>query len=236
MPTTGLVLLVLVGLYVADCLILLGPGQGLFSFEKRALRLDFGLSSYVLKGRVPALLNPLTPWIPAFRTVPLVVAGGACSLRLHPLRRCHYRIVTAWPMLLLQAALMFVGVPYFLMTARYPELAATVGGAVVSAGFLLFIGWRVAADLRLGKRQYASLAFQALICLPLSLNLLRKLALLVPVEVTAFDLLPRMDPDRRAATATELSFALEAQSRSATDPAEIARLDALQKTIDGTVA
>jgi hypothetical protein len=208
----------------------------LLSFEKRALRLDFGLSSYVLKGRVPALLNPLTPWIPAFRTGPLTAAGGTRPVRLHPLRRCHYSIVTTWPMLLAHAVLMFVAVPYFLTTARYPELAVAVACAFVSAGFLLFVGWRVAADLKLGKRRYASLAFQALVCLPLSLNLLRKLALLAPAEATALDLLPRMDPERRVAAAAELSFALEAQSRGATDPAEIARLEALRNTIDGRMA
>ncbi|HVY99543.1 MAG TPA: hypothetical protein VHA35_08585 [Dongiaceae bacterium] len=234
MSTTGLLLAVLLGLYLADCLVLLGPGQGLFRFEKRAIRLDFGLSSYVMRGRVPALLNPLTPWIPAFRTAPLAATpAGAPAPRLHPLRRGHYRILAAWPMLLVQAALMFAAVPCFLVTARYRELAIAVACAFVAAGFLLFVGWRVAADLGLGRRQYAALAFQAAVCLPLSLNLLRKLALLAPAECTALDLLGRMDDERRRATASELRFAIEAQSRGSTDPAEIARLEALQKTIDG---
>ena len=235
MPSTGLLLLVLVGLYVADCLILLGPGQGVFVFDKRTIRLDFGLSSYVLRGKVPALLNPLTPWIPAFKTAPLA-AVGAHDLRLHPLRRCHYRIVTTWPILVVHAGLMFGAVPYLVMTARYRALAIAVACAFVSAGYLLYVGWRVAADLGLGRRHYASLAFQSAVCLPLSLNLLRKLVLLVPPEYTALDLLARMDEDRRLATASELRFAIEAQSRGSTDPAEIARLEALQKTIDGRMA
>jgi len=237
MSSTGLLLAVLIGLYVADCLILLGPGQGLLVFEKRAIRLDFGLSSYVMRGRVPAMLNPLTPWIPAFKTAPLVTAvSGSHPLRLHPLRRSYYWIVTTWPMLLVHAALMFGAAPYFLMAGRYRELAIAVACAFVSAGFLLFVGWRVAMDLGLSRRHYAALAFQSVVCLPISLNLLRKLALLAPSEFTALDLLARMDQDRRLATISELRFAIEAQSRGSTDPAEIARLDALQKTIDGTMA
>ena len=66
--------------------------------------------------------------------------------------------------------------------------------------------------------------------------MLRKLALLATLEETALDLLTRMDPDRRLATAGELRFAIEAQSRGSTDPVEIARLEALQKTIDGRMA
>jgi hypothetical protein len=237
MPTTGLLLAILIGLYVADCLVLLGPGQGLLIFEKPAIRLDFGLSSYVMRGRVPALLNPLTPWIPAFKTVPLALgSAGARPPRLHPLRRCHYWIVATWPMLLVHAGLMFGAAPYFLLTARYRELAIVIACAFVSAGFLLVLGWRVAAGIGLSRRHYMSLAFQAVICLPLSLNLLRKLALLAPPEYTALDLLARMEQDRRLATASELRFAIEAQSRGSTDPAEIARLETLQKTIDGRMA
>jgi hypothetical protein len=237
MSSTGLLLAVLIGLYLADCLVLLGPGQGLLHFEKRAVALDFGLSSYVLRGRVPALLNPLTPWIPAFKTAPLSAASsGSRSPRLHKQRRCHYWVVTTWPMLIVHAGLMFGAVPYLLMTARYRELTIAVGCAFVSAGALVFIGWRVAADLGIGRRSYLSLAFQAALCLPLSLNLLRKLALLATLEETALDLLTRMDLDRRLATAGELRFAIEAQSRGSSDPMEIARLEALQKTIDGRMA
>jgi hypothetical protein len=235
MSATGLVFAALIGLYVADCLILLGPGQGLLVFERRAIRLDFGLSSYVMRGRVPAMLNPLTPWIAGFKTAPLTTVG-APALRLHPLRRCHYRIVGAWPMLLVQAGLMFGAAPYFLMTGRYRELAIAVACAFICAGFLLFMGWRLATELGLSRRHYGALAFQAVVCLPVSLNLLRKLALLAPCEYTALDLLARMDHDRRAMTASELRFAIEAQSRGASDPAEIARLEALRKAIDGRLA
>ena len=237
MSTTGLLLAALFGLYLADCLILLGPGQGLLVFERRAIRIDFGLSSYVLRGRVPAMLNPLTPWIPAFKTAPLAAPSASTRpLRLHPLRRCHYWIVTTWLTQLVHAVLIFGAVPYLLITARFRELAITVACAYLSAAYLLYVGWRVAADLGLSRRQYGALAFQSAVCLPLSLNLLRKLALLAPPEVTALDLLPQMDSERRLATANELRFAIEAHSRGSTDPAEIARLEALQKAIDGRMA
>src|SRR5581483_12117404 len=113
MPQPGLLLAVLIALYLADCLTLLAPGEALFTFERRSLHLDFGLSGYVMRGRVPALLNPLTPWLPVFRSAPLS-AGGVTprAPRLHPLRRCHYRALMTWPALLLQAGLIFCAVPY----------------------------------------------------------------------------------------------------------------------------
>ena len=225
---------VLVGLYLADCLILLGPGQAVMSFERRNLRLDFGLTAYVLRGKVPALLNPFTPWAAVFRTRPLFAPPAvAQAVRLHPLRRCSGWTMTAWPMLAFQSVILFAAVPYFTMTARYPGLVVAVGASFIAAGFLLFFGWRASRGLGLSRRQYWSLGFQALVCPPLSLNVPRKLALLASVEYTALDLLPRISAEQRDTICAELRFAIEAQSAGSSDQAEIARLEALQKAIDG---
>ena len=234
MPQPGLLVVVLIGLYLIDCLTLLGPGEALFVFEKSAVRLDFGLGGYVVRGRVPAMLNPLTPSLLVFRSAPLMASGVvSIALHMHPLRRCHYWVLTTWPVLLIHAGLLFGAVPYFLATGRYVALATSVGFAFVFVALLLCVGWRLRADLGLSRWQYGALAFQSVVCLPMSMNLLRKLALSTPPRYTALDLFSRLRADQREHAAGELRFALEAQTLASTDSAEIARLEALQKAIDG---
>ncbi|HEX7385193.1 MAG TPA: hypothetical protein VF291_12835, partial [Burkholderiaceae bacterium] len=54
-------------IYLVDCVVLLERGQALWS----SAGLAFGSLHYQLGGKVVAALNPLTPFVAAYRTLPL---------------------------------------------------------------------------------------------------------------------------------------------------------------------
>lgn len=167
---------VAVAMYLVDCVVLLQRGQGLWS---RAT-LSFGANHYQMRGKVVALLNPLTPFVPVLRTLPLFSKASSprASVALHALRPLAGAA-------LLQFALLFIALPVCLYRAPgWPFFAALLLAYANAVLMLAVIWWRFRrADL--ARRPLASLGFAWLACLPLSVNCLRKAGLSFDIAMDA---------------------------------------------------
>lgn len=228
-----LLLLIFFGLYLADCVVLLQPAQALASLRgarrgKKTARcglgiaarcgvaLDFGWTVYPVRGRTLAVLNPLTPFVPAFKTRPLE-DGPATRLSLRQMIAFRIRMARMSIALILHGLLMFVILPLLLLSGETLRLLIALGAAFVSALLILGASYLDRRAARLPSAGFWAIAGQALLCLPTSLNAPRKLALLSPAAASAMDLLPSMLEEARPAALRELRLTLE---RAALDGSE----------------
>jgi len=198
------VIAVAAALYLADCVVLLERGQALWT----RTALSFGSRHYQIRGKVVALLNPLTPFIPVLRTLPLfsgpagpkpLAAAGA----LAPLASGA----------MIQLLLVFVALPVCLYRAPgWPFFAALVLAYVNAVAMLGLIWWRF-RGAGIAGRPLLGLGFGWLACLPLSANALRKAGLAFDVAIDAreaIDLLPERDRERaRSDLATQIAEAMQ---------------------------
>jgi len=170
------VIAVAAALYLLDCLVLLERGQALWSRG----RLSFGSAHYQIRGRVVALLNPFTPFFPAFRTLPLFSEAPGARLS-----RAVQVLTPVSAMSLLQLALVFLALPYCLYRAPgWPFLVFLVlayAGAIAMLGLLW---WRF-RRAGFATRPLLGLGFAWLACLPLSVNAPRRAGLAFDVALDA---------------------------------------------------
>jgi hypothetical protein len=215
------VVLVVVGFYLADCIVLLRPTQALGSIalswrsilpwrlkrqDARArpgsmIQLSFGLTFYPTRGYFPALLNPFTPWAAVFKTAPLlpsiVAEMKAGAVPMHRLAGARLLVRTMGALLAGHAGILFVALPYLLFKGQIERLLTFLAVDFVIAASIIALCYPIVRMLRLQRGQFWSLAIQSLLCLPLSLNFPRKLALLAPANADAAGLMPRVPgPDR----------------------------------------
>ena len=163
-------------IYLIDCVVLLERGQALWSRSA----LSFGSNHYQIRGKVVALLNPLLPCVPVFRTLPLFSA--ASNVRLSSAVRSLRPVAAPG---LLQFALVFAILPYCLYRAPgWPFFISLVLAYVNAIGMLGFIWWRFRKS-GLATRPLLALGFGWLACLPLSVNALRKAGLAFDISVDA---------------------------------------------------
>jgi hypothetical protein len=190
------VIAVAAALYLLDCAVLLERGQALWS----SAGLAFGSLHYQLRGRAVALLNPLTPFVATFRTLPLFSAAAGAKpadamSALSPLS----------VLALIQLLLILAVLPYCLLRAPgWPFLAAL---ALAYANALALIGllwWRL-RRARIPARPLAGLVFGWLVCLPLSINALRKAALAFDIELDAREAIGLLPEHARALARSELA-------------------------------
>jgi hypothetical protein len=163
-------------LYFFDCVVLLERGQALWSRNA----VSFGSSHYQIRGKVVALLNPFTPFIPAFRTLPLFakasVPKASAAIRA---------LVPIASVALIQFSLVFVVLPACLYRAPgWPFFAALVLAYLNASAMLGFIWWRF-RSAGIGTRPLLGLGFAWLACLPLSVNALRKAGLAFDIALDA---------------------------------------------------
>ena len=163
-------------LYLFDCVVLLERGQALWSRGA----LSFGSRHYQIRGKVVALLNPFTPFIPAFRTLPLFSAASKVKLS-----RAVQSLTPMAAMGLLQLVLVFVVLPYCLYRAPgWPFFISLVLAYANAITMLGFIWWRF-RRAGIATRPLFGLGFAWLACLPLSVNALRKAGLVFDVGLDA---------------------------------------------------
>ena len=163
-------------IYLLDCVVLLDRGQALWSRGT----LSFGSNHYQIRGKAVALLNPLMPFVPTFRTLPLFSA--ASNVKLSSACRSLRPMIAPG---LLQLALVFAILPYCLYRAPgWPFFISLVLAYVNAIGMLGFIWWRFRKS-GLATRPLFALGFGWLACLPLSVNALRKAGLAFDVSVDA---------------------------------------------------
>jgi hypothetical protein len=219
-----LLVLIFVGFYLADCVVLLQPAQALAQLRpaprgKQAGRgglglvsrwrvaLDFGWTVYPVRGRTLAMLNPLTPFLPVFKTRPLEHDAPAIGLRQMMVLRI--RMLRMSIALVSHGVLMFVILPLLLLSGETSRLLIALAAAFVSALLILGVSYFDPRAARLPNSGFWILAGQALLCLPTSLNVPRKLALLAPGAACAADLLPSVREEERPAALSELRLTLE---------------------------
>lgn len=159
-------------IYLFDCIVLLERGQALWT--KSAL--SFGSLHYQVRGRAVALLNPLAPFIPTFRTAPLMARAPGVDGTV-----AHKALAPLSGLGLLQLLLVLIALPFCLYRAPGWPFFAALGLAYANAVFMLIlIAWRFGRS-GLPRRPLVGLGFGWLACLPLSINSVRKAGL-------AFDL------------------------------------------------
>jgi len=197
------VIAVAAALYLLDCAVLLERGQALWS----SAGLAFGSLHYQLRGRAVALLNPLTPFVATFRTLPLFSAAPGAKpadamSALSPLS----------VLALIQLLLILAVLPYCLLRAPGWPFFAALALAYANALALIGLLWWRLRRARIPARPLAGLVFGWLVCLPLSINALRKAALAFDIELDAREaigLLPERDRERAlAALAAQIAEAM----------------------------
>ncbi len=177
-------------IYLVDCVVLLERGQALWS----SAGLAFGSPHYQLGGKAVAVLNPLTPFVAAYRTLPLFserpgTRRGDAIDALAPLSVLG----------LIQLLLVLMVLPYCLLRAPGWPFIAALALAYANALALLGLLWWRLRRAGIGARPLAALGFGWLACLPLSINALRKTALSFDVAMDAREaigMLPERDRER----------------------------------------
>jgi len=205
--TEATVIAVAAAIYLLDCVVLLERGQALWS---RA-GLAFGSLHYQVRGKAVALLNPLTPFLATFRTRPLFSGAGAIEPREAARALAPVSALGGLQLLLILAVL-----PYCLTQAPgWPFFLALVAAYLNAVALLGLLWWRY-RGARIATRPLAGLAFGWLVCLPLSINALRKAALACDVAMDAREaigLLPEREKEQArgelAAQAAEAMQELE---------------------------
>lgn len=163
-------------LYIFDCVVLLERGQALWSRDS----LSFGSKHYQIRGKVVALLNPFTPFLPAFRTQPLF--SSASNVGASDAARA---LAPVGAMALAQFALMFIALPFCLYRAPgWPFLIALVLAYANAVAMLGLLWWRLRAA-GIATSPLIGLGFGWLVCLPLSVNAPRKAGLAFDIALDA---------------------------------------------------
>ena len=196
MNSEAAVIAVAAAIYLLDCIVLLERGQALWSRES----LSFGSNHYQMRGKVVALLNPFTPFIPVLRTLPLFSTSSSpkASMALHallPLAGAAF----------LQFLLLFVALPVCLYRAPgWPFFAALVLAYVNAILMLVVIWWRFRRS-GIATRPLAALGFAWLACLPLSVNCLRKAGLSFDIAMDARRAIRTVPPDEQSKARAHLA-------------------------------
>jgi hypothetical protein len=194
--TEAAVIALAAGLYLFDCVVLLERGQALWSRGA----LSFGSNHYQIRGKAVALLNPLTPFIPTLRTLPLFSISPGAKISSATRAVAPLAIPS-----LAQFILVFAVLPWCLYRAPgWPFLIALLLAYLNAIAMLGICGWRF-RKTGLAARPLAALGFAWLACLPLSVNTLRKAGLAIEVEVDARRAIRYLPPGERTRARGDLA-------------------------------
>ena len=182
MISEATVIAVAAALYLFDCVVLLERGQAVIEAGWPGARLAFGSKHYQIAGKTVALLNPLTPFFPAFRSLPLF-SGPDCSMvKVSTALRSTVPIAI---LSFMQLVLIFVALPVCLYRAPgWPFVIYLVLAYLNAAAMLALLCWRFGAA-GIPRRPLIGLGFGWLVCLPLSVNCLRSAGLSFRLTVDA---------------------------------------------------
>jgi hypothetical protein len=175
----GLVLLA-AGLYLYDSALLLYADEGVVSTVGRAgwtVRFGPGIQ---IRGRYLYIPSPLMPHRPIFRLVWKPETTAAADRRWTERRALFEPLVPlVWGML----ASIFVLLPAGLFL-RLGDAMLLATLAFLYLNIVALLGWIALkrASFGLTRKRFAALAFEALICSPFALNLVRKISAEMPVD------------------------------------------------------
>ena len=200
MSAEATVIAVAAAIYLADCVVLLERGQALWSRSA----LQFGSLHYQVRGKAVALLNPLTPFRPVLRTLPLFatspgVEAAKTSDVLSPIAA----------LCALQFGLILIALPLCLYRAPGLPFLAVLALAYANAVLMLvLIAWRFRRS-GLSARPLVALGFGWLACLPLSINCIRKAGLAFDIDSDARKLIESMPAGDREQARAGLAAQIE---------------------------
>jgi hypothetical protein len=198
--------LLVVGLYLFDCTVPLARGQALLERAGRSWTLAFGNPHYVIRGKAVAVLNPLTPCNPAFKTLPLVALrpGGSVNPSTAARAMAHLRLPA-----LLQFGLVLIVIPVTI--AWYPgwPFLAGLALAYLNLCVMLVIAFAGARRAHTKPANLLSIAFASIVCLPLSVNLHRRICMSFTLTGDAFRFLRLVPAPIRTATRMKLLSHIE---------------------------
>jgi hypothetical protein len=217
------VIAVAAAIYLVDCVVLLERGQALWS---RA-GLAFGSLHYQVRGKVVALLNPLTPFMANFRTRPLFSSAVAIESQEAARALAPLSALGGIQLLLILACM-----PYCLYQAPgWPFFLALVAAYLNAIALSGLIWWRY-RGARIATRPLVGLAFGWLVCLPLSINALRKAALAHDVAIDAREVIGLLpEPARERARGELAAQAAEAMQELEEGDAQRQRLADLHQEL-----
>lgn len=169
--------LVGIGLYLVDSIRLLPPSDGVFLVSGQVWRASLGFEQMQFSGKHLALLSPVAPGHPAFQFTwyDETVVNSPAIAELLRARASKLRFLSI--PVTLQLVVMFVVVPFCLFRFPGAPLASAVGILYVNAFVALCMVAFRRERLDLHWARFAAIALECLICIPLSINLLRKLSL-----------------------------------------------------------
>lgn len=178
------------GLYLYDSALLLYHDEGVVSTVGRTRwTVRFG-SGYQIRGRYLFIPSPLMPHRPIFRLVWNPETGAAADRRWTERRTLFEPLIPlVWSMLVS----IFVLVPLGLFF-RLGDAMLLGAVALLYLNILALLAWiaRKRASFGLTRRRFAALAFEALICSPFALNLVRKISAEMPVDENLADAARRL--------------------------------------------
>ena len=184
-PPYVLLLVVILLIYLLDCLVLLYANEAVAKSHHEGWCVDFGSGQAWVAGKRVYLLNPFTPLAAVYRThwkiaERLPHADESALARWSEHHRLIARLnthiaATAWVVLVLLPVAMLLWGPLGFLAG------AALSWIVVIVLLLGFASCRRA--LALSRGEFALLAFECLACPPCAVNLLRKLSLRYSLNV-----------------------------------------------------
>ncbi|HEX2651629.1 MAG TPA: hypothetical protein VHN19_17000 [Burkholderiales bacterium] len=210
-------------IYLFDCVVLLERGQALIEARGRNMALSFGSRHYQISGKVVALMNPLTPFLPAFCSLPLF--SGTAGIKLGKAVRAHAPLAIPAAM---QFVIVFVVLPLCLYRAPGWPLLVTLALAYLNAVVMLVFLFLNFRKNSIPVRPLAGLGFGWIVCLPLSVNCLRAsgVGMVLGVDAaSAIRLVPDSErPRARADLAGQVAEAMQETDEADSHHAKLAEL------------
>jgi hypothetical protein len=170
------VLAIAFAIYVGDSALLLFPNEAILS-RSSSKRWTAWIASekYRFAARYLFIPNPLTPHQPLFRlTWELAAAPSSSDLGEWSLNVSKYRPLASG--IFVAAIMLFIGTPTMLVAAGYEGALCALVLAYLGVTWALSWLYAKRHEFGLSMRTLAGLAFESLVCLPCSVNLIRKVS------------------------------------------------------------
>lgn len=194
-------ILLIVILYGMTTSALLYVNEGLVNYSYSGASIILPRDGIRIAGRVPILINPLTPMFPVFRARWGVRDIGMSE---RDIRKQMKRMIVASKRLAPYSATIFVyvvvGIPIGLILNNTLNLILIVAVAYTANIMMLVRLWFMRNCFLLTKAKFAAIAFESLVCLPFSAGIVRRLTLSANINTDITSLFHDMDNrDRKIA-------------------------------------
>jgi hypothetical protein len=175
-PSETLLVIGVVGFYLADSFILLYPNEVVFVERYGQWTWSCGSQRQMLR-RNPYLPNPLTPDALLFRAAWSSSPSGPKATNQESMHSLASTLTPLRHLVVILFVLLAVGLPLYLylkLSHLSVILVLSIYGVSLTIASML---WRRRRALGLSPRMLAELAFEAVVCPPLALNVVRKITL-----------------------------------------------------------